>query len=117
MEMRIYTLENGLKVFLSVNKNEPRIFTNISFRVGSKHDPSDTTGLAHYMEHMLFKGSSKIGTLNWEEESKLLEQIAELFELYRQTTDEDERKTIYKKIDKLSLRPLNMSLLMNMIDS
>lgn len=102
MGVRMYTLDNGLKVFLSVNKNEPRIFTNVCFRVGSKYDPADTTGLAHYMEHMLFKGSSKIGTLDWEKESELLEQIADLFEQYRQTTDEQERKNIYKKIDQLS---------------
>ena len=100
--VRIYTLANGLRVYLSVNKNEPRIFTNICFRVGSKYDPADTTGLAHYMEHMLFKGTSKIGTTNWEAESKLLEQIADLFETYRQTTDEAKRTELYQQIDKLS---------------
>lgn len=104
MGMRIYTLKNGLTVFLSVNKNEPRIFTNICFRVGSKYDPADTTGLAHYMEHMLFKGTNKIGTLDWEKESKLLEEIAVLFEQYRQIEDEDERKAIYKQIDQLSYK-------------
>lgn len=100
--VRQYTLPNGLRVFLSVNKNEPRIFTNICFRVGSKYDPTDTTGLAHYMEHMLFKGTNQIGSTNWEAESKLLEEIADLFEVYRQTSDEDERQEIYQKIDQLS---------------
>lgn len=100
--VRQYTLQNGLRVFLSVNKNEPRIFTNICFRVGSKYDPADTTGLAHYMEHMLFKGTNRIGATNWERESELLEEIADLFETYRQTTDSAERQEIYKKIDQLS---------------
>ena len=104
MGMRIYTLKNGLTVFLSVNKNEPRIFTNVCFRVGSKYDPADTTGLAHYMEHMLFKGTNKIGTLDWEKESVLLEKIAVLFEQYRQTENEEERKAIYQQIDELSYK-------------
>lgn len=100
--VRAYTLSNGLRVFLSVNKNEPRIFTNICFRVGSKYDPADTTGLAHYMEHMLFKGTSKIGTTNWEEESALLERIADLFEEYRHTAAVAKRQEIYREIDRLS---------------
>jgi predicted Zn-dependent peptidase len=102
LRVRSYTLKNGLRIFLSVNKNEPRIFTNICFRVGSKYDPADTTGLAHYMEHMLFKGTSKIGTTDWESERKLLEEIADLFEVYRKTTDEDNRQEIYREIDRLS---------------
>ena len=59
-----YTLPNGLRIFMSVNPNEPRIYTNIAVRAGSKQDPADTTGLAHYMEHMLFKGTSRIGALD-----------------------------------------------------
>ncbi|WP_445202478.1 insulinase family protein, partial [Tenuifilum sp.] len=56
MGVRIYTLDNGLKVFMSVIKDEPRIQTFIAVRVGSKNDPKETTGLAHYFEHMMFKG-------------------------------------------------------------
>ena len=62
----IYTLENGLKVYMSVNKDEPRLQTYIAVRAGSKFDPAETTGLAHYLEHMLFKGTHKIGTKDWE---------------------------------------------------
>ena len=54
---RIYTLDNGLKVYLSVNKEKPRIQTFIAVRTGSKNDPAETTGLAHYLEHLMFKGS------------------------------------------------------------
>ena len=57
MGVRIYTLSNGLKVYMSVNKDEPRIQTYIAVRVGSKNDPRETTGLAHYFEHMMFKGT------------------------------------------------------------
>ena len=54
---RIYTLDNGLKVYLSVNKEKPRLQTYIAVRTGSKNDPAETTGLAHYLEHLMFKGT------------------------------------------------------------
>ncbi len=97
-----YTLRNGMKLFMSINPNEPRINTQIAVRAGSKQDPRETTGLAHYMEHMLFKGTSKIGTLNWEEEAQLLEKIADLFEKHRHSKEEEERKNLYQEIDQLS---------------
>lgn len=102
LQVKHYKLSNGLSLYLSVNHNEPRIHTNIAFRAGSKYDPAEATGLAHYMEHMLFKGSSQLGTLNWAEEHKLLEKIADLFEEYRKTTDSDRRKVLYAEIDQLS---------------
>ncbi|HMN90908.1 MAG TPA: insulinase family protein, partial [Saprospiraceae bacterium] len=100
--VKMYTLPNGLQLFLSVNKEEPRIHTQIVVRAGSKQDPADATGLAHYMEHMLFKGTSNIGTLNWEQEKQLLEKIAMLYERYRQTEDENQRQRIYEEIDRVS---------------
>jgi predicted Zn-dependent peptidase len=102
MQVRIYTLDNGLKVYLSQNKDEPRIQTNIVVRAGSKYDPSTATGLAHYLEHMLFKGTHQIATLDWATESAYLDQISDLYEKRRNTTDEIERAMIYNKIDSLS---------------
>ena len=98
----IYTLENGLKVYISINKEEPRIQTNIAVNTGSKQDPTDATGLAHYLEHMVFKGTSKIATINWDKERDLLNEISNLYEKRRKTTDIIERKAIYKEIDSLS---------------
>lgn len=100
---RIYTLNNGLKIYLAVNKDEPKIQTCIAVRAGAKNDPETTTGLAHYFEHMMFKGTSKIGTSDWEKESVLIQQISDLFELRAQTNDPVEKETIYAKIDSLSL--------------
>ncbi|MCD4734705.1 MAG: insulinase family protein [Bacteroidales bacterium] len=57
LNSRIYTLDNGLKVFLSYNPLEPRVSTLIGVRAGSTSDPVETTGLAHYFEHMMFKGT------------------------------------------------------------
>lgn len=99
---RIYTLDNGLKVYLSVNEESPRINTAIAVRAGSKNDPSDATGLAHYLEHMLFKGTDRYGTANYEKEAPLLDEIERLYEFYRSTNDEEERQGIYHKIDSIS---------------
>lgn len=109
LKVQRYTLANGLQLFLSVNKNEPRVFTNIVVRAGSKQDPPETTGLAHYMEHMLFKGTSRIGTLNWEQEKVLLEQISDLYEAHRATQDEAERRRIYAEIDRISFEAAKLT--------
>ncbi|MBD3590859.1 pitrilysin family protein [Bacteroides sp. GM023] len=102
LKARIYTLDNGLKVYLTVNKETPRIQTFIAVRVGGKNDPAETTGLAHYFEHLMFKGTDKFGTQDYATEKPLLDAIEQQFEIYRKTTDEAERKAIYHTIDSLS---------------
>ena len=102
LKTRIYTLDNGLKVYLSVNTDNPRIQTFVGVRVGGKNDPAETTGLAHYFEHLMFKGTSKFGTLDYASEKPLLDEIEALFEVYRKTTDPSERKAIYARIDSVS---------------
>lgn len=100
--VRVYTLKNGLKVFLAQNTDEPRIQTYIPVKTGSNNDPSDNTGLAHYLEHMVFKGTSKIGTQNWEVEKKLIAQISDLYEQHKAETDPEKKKALYKQIDEVS---------------
>ncbi len=102
MNARIYTLENGLKVYMTVNKEQPRIQTFIAVRAGGKNDPAETTGLAHYFEHLMFKGTESFGTQNYAKEKPMLDEIEALFEVYRKTTDEAERSAIYHKIDSVS---------------
>jgi predicted Zn-dependent peptidase len=99
---RIYKLSNGLTVYMTVYKDEPRIQTFIAVKAGSKFDPSDATGLAHYLEHMLFKGTDKFGTKDYAKEKIYLYKIENLFEVYRKTTDKSERKKIYHQIDSIS---------------
>ncbi|MCT4587699.1 MAG: insulinase family protein [Carboxylicivirga sp.] len=99
---RIYTLENGLKVYLTQNLDEPRVAALIGVKAGSTYEDLNATGLAHYMEHMMFKGTSKVGTVDWEKESALLEQISDLFEKHRATDDVANKKAIYAQIDSLS---------------
>jgi predicted Zn-dependent peptidase len=66
-------------------------------RTGSNNDPSDNTGLAHYLEHMMFKGTSKLGTQNWEKESELLDQISDLYEQHKAENDPEKRKKFTAK--------------------
>lgn len=99
---RIYTLPNGLKVYMTVNKEQPRIQTFIAVKAGGKNDPAETTGLAHYFEHLMFKGTEQFGTQNYELEKPMLDEIERLFEVYRKTTDEAERAAIYHQIDSVS---------------
>ncbi|MEG0518828.1 MAG: insulinase family protein, partial [Bacteroidales bacterium] len=80
LNARIYTLNNGLKVYMTVNKDEPKIQANIAVRVGGKYDPGETTGLAHYFEHLMFKGTETFGTQNYEVEKGLLDRIESEFE-------------------------------------
>lgn len=101
-ETRFYTLANGMTVILSVDKSQPRIQSFIAVKAGSKTDPATHTGLAHYLEHMLFKGTDRFGTLDYSKEKPLLDEINRLYEKYNHTTDEAERKKIYRQIDSVS---------------
>ena len=101
-QTRIYTLDNGLKIYLAQLKDEPRIQTHIAVKTGSNNDPEDNTGLAHYLEHMVFKGTSKIGTQDWAKEKVLLQQISDLYEQHKAEKDPAKKIALYKKIDEVS---------------
>ena len=80
---RIYTLDNGLKVYMSVYKDAPKIQTLVAVRAGSKNDPAETTGLAHYFEHMMFKGTTHYGTKDWVKEKPYIVAIDSLYDRSR----------------------------------
>ncbi|MBR1574032.1 MAG: insulinase family protein [Bacteroidales bacterium] len=102
LQTKIYTLDNGLKVYMTVNKETPRLQTAIAVRVGGKNDPADNTGLAHYLEHIMFKGTQQFGTSDYAAEKPLLDEIQALYDLYRTKTDPVERAAIYHQIDSIS---------------
>ncbi len=102
LQARIYKLDNGLEVYLSVNRDTPRFYAEIAVRAGSKHDPPETTGLAHYMEHLLFKGSERLGTLDYEKEKVHLDRISELYEQHFVETDPEKRRALYEEITRES---------------
>ncbi len=100
--LRLYTLDNGLKVYLAKNQDEPKIQTFVAVRAGSNYDPADNTGLAHYLEHMLFKGTHEIGAIDWEKEKPYLDKISQLYEEHKTENDPELKKLIYKQIDSVS---------------
>lgn len=102
LKVRIYTLKNGLKVYLSQYKAEPRVQTQIAVKAGGKNDPADNTGLAHYLEHIMFKGTADFGTLDWEKEGVYLDSVESMFNHYATLTDSVRRSDYYKLIDKVS---------------
>ncbi len=108
--LRLYTLANGLTVYLSKNIEEPKIQTYIAVRAGSNYDPKETTGLAHYLEHMLFKGTDEIGTQDFEKENVLIQEISDLYEKHKAEQDLEKKKEIYKKIDEVSQQASKISI-------
>ncbi len=99
----IYQLANGITVFLSPDHADPQVSARIFFKVGAVHDPEGNEGLAHYLEHLMFKGTTHLSTTNYDSEKIILDQIESLFDQYALDTNMERRKSIYAQIDSLSL--------------
>jgi predicted Zn-dependent peptidase len=95
----IHRLANGLTVYLSVDREQPRIHAWIAIRAGSRHDPAHSTGLAHYLEHMMFKGTPKLGTLDGVAELPHLERTAALYDRLPHANSLEDRASILAEID------------------
>lgn len=96
---QIFRLDNGLTVQITENHDTPRFYAEIAVRTGSKDDPRETTGLAHYFEHLMFKGSPEMGTVDYAAEKPHLDRIEELYEQHFHETDPAKRAEIYRRID------------------
>ena len=81
--VQVRVLGNGLTVMLSVNRERPEVFGAVVVRTGARNDPAGETGMAHYLEHMLFKGTRRLGTTDWAAEAPLQERLEELYERKR----------------------------------
>lgn len=99
-----YVLKNGLHVYLTEKHDVPRVFGAVVVKTGGKNDPHDNTGMAHYLEHMLFKGTTELGTSNYEKEKIHLDEISRLYDQLATTKNEAERKNIQKKINEESVK-------------
>jgi predicted Zn-dependent peptidase len=99
-----YKLDNGLTVILCEKHEIPTIFGGVVARVGSKDDPADATGLAHYMEHMLFKGTPELGTTDWENEAPYIDSIFALYDSLATKTLQADRESIQRHINSLSVK-------------
>ena len=96
------TLKNGMNVVMCEDHSQPKIYGAVCVHVGSKNDPTDNTGMAHYLEHLMFKGTDRIGTLDWEKESVYLDSITMLYDELHGITDPEQRKSILLHINDLS---------------
>ncbi|MCB9702918.1 MAG: insulinase family protein [Myxococcales bacterium] len=99
MAVSVHRLSNGMTVYISTDRQKPSFAAWIAVRAGSRNDPADSTGLAHYLEHMLFKGSDELGTVDYAGEEPHLEKIAELYGQLRETDDPAKRQAILAEID------------------
>jgi predicted Zn-dependent peptidase len=104
MAVQSFRLDNGLVVNITENHESPRFYAEIAVRAGSKNDPAETTGLAHYFEHLMFKGTRKMGTLDYAKEKIHLDRIKDLYETYRAETDPERRAELYAQIDAENLK-------------
>ena len=102
LNLKETTLSNGMKVFLVENHDKPEISGSIVVNVGSKNDPADNTGMAHYLEHMLFKGTQTLGTIDFEKEKVYLDEINNLYDQLAKETELEKRNSIQKKINEAS---------------
>lgn len=102
MQVQVYRLDNGLTVYLTRNAEAPRIYAEVVVRAGSTTDPADSTGLAHYLEHLMFKGTRRMGTLDYPKEKPLLDTITKLYEKHFREPDAEKRKLIYREINRVS---------------
>lgn len=115
-----FTLDNGLTVILNEDHSKPEVFGIVAVRAGGKDDPADATGLAHYMEHMLFKGTQSLGTIDWEKEKPHIDRIFELYDELAKATNEEERKRIQLEINDESFKASEFAIpneLSNLINS
>ena len=102
LKVKELTLGNGLKVWLNEDHTQPKVFGAVVVKAGAKDCPN--TGIAHYFEHIMFKGTDSIGTIDYASEKVFLDSIAAQYEQLAQTRDEQQRKLIQKEINRLSIR-------------
>lgn len=102
LKTKTFHLDNGLKVVMCEDHSQPEIYGAVYVHAGSKNDPVEATGMAHYFEHIMFKGTDKIGTTNWEAEKVFLDSIDLMYDKLHETSDVAERQAIQQKINVLS---------------
>jgi len=103
VEVTEVVLDNGLTVYLNEDHNTSEIFGAIGIKVGAKNDPESATGMAHYQEHMLFKGTTQLGTTNWIEEKPFINSIVENFEKLQTAKTKKEQEQIVESINTISV--------------
>jgi len=104
LQLKTFTLPNGLTVYINEDPYATEVYGAVAVRAGGKYDPKEATGMAHYLEHMCFKGTDQMGTFNYAEEKPLLDKISQLYDQLGQTKDEKERAKIQQQINEVSVQ-------------
>jgi predicted Zn-dependent peptidase len=104
LPLEVYTLPNGLTVILQEDHRRPEVQGFVSTRAGSVNEPVEATGLAHYLEHMLFKGTTRLGTVDWEKEKVHYDKIIALYDQLGNTKDKKQRDAIQLQINEESIK-------------
>ena len=104
-ELRVETfyLKNGLKVIMCENHDQPKIYGSVVVHAGSKNEDPAATGVAHYFEHIMFKGTDRIGTTNWEKEKPYLDSISDLYDQIQATQDAEKRHQLQLEVNRLNI--------------
>ena len=100
LEVKQFELSNGMQVWVNQDSSQPIVYGAVVVRAGGKDCPD--TGLAHYLEHLLFKGTEEIGTVDYESEKVWLDSIAICYDKLSTLTDDAERNAMQKEINRLS---------------
>ncbi|MGB5404252.1 MAG: pitrilysin family protein [Robiginitalea sp.] len=99
-----YELSNGFQVYLNEDKNASNIYGSVWVNAGGKNDPADATGIAHYLEHMLFKGTEDLGTQDYSLERAHLDSIRVLYDQLALEKDKEGKLSIQKMINEQELK-------------
>ncbi len=104
-ELRVETfyLKNGLKVIMCENHDQPKIYGSVVVHAGSKNEDPAATGVAHYFEHIMFKGTDRIGTTDWEKEKPYLDSISDLYDQIQATQDAEKRHQLQLEVNRLNI--------------
>ena len=102
LQVRELKLSNGMTVWLNEDHSQPKVFGAVVVKAGAKDCPN--TGIAHYFEHIMFKGTDRMGTTDYAAEKPWLDSISVQYDLLSQTKDEAERNRIQLHINELSLK-------------
>ena len=108
LEVKQFELSNGMQVWLNQDKSQPIVYGAVVVRAGAKDCPD--TGLAHYLEHLLFKGTEELGTVDYEAEKVWLDSIALCYDRLSTLTNDDDRKAIQKEINRLSKKAADFAI-------
>ena len=103
LKVETFYLSNGLKVILAEEHSQPKIYGSVVVHAGSKNEDPNATGVAHYFEHMMFKGTDRIGTTDWAKEKPYLDSISDLYDQIQATADVTRRHELQLEINRLNI--------------